>query len=243
MEKVLKGFSEKKDGSMYFPVTEPIPENIANRKRFFESHGLGGRQIVVANLVHGTNVEVVDATTEYRVSETDALVTKESGIVLTLTFADCFPVYFEERTTGIIGIAHCGWRGIVGGIVPNTIKALVKLGGKTENMVLTIGPGICVKHFEIKEDVFPSFSAYTDSVITKDGKSFVDLKKIILKQALIAGITPKNIVDWNECTFCNPKKFFSYRRDKPQSLTSDGGKATPLKAQMAYIVQSLHRKF
>src|SRR3989344_1148128 len=115
MKKVLKGFSEKGDGSMYLTAADPLPGNIANRKRFFEAQGLGGRKIVVANLVHGMNVEKINASSDYVALDTDALGTKAPGIVLTLTGADCFPVYLEEKTAGIVGVAPRGRGGVGGG--------------------------------------------------------------------------------------------------------------------------------
>lgn len=232
MKKVLKGFSEKKDGSMYFPPANPLSENSVNRKQYFETNGLGGKKIVIADLVHGTNVEKVGSSSEYFIPATDALVTKESGIILTLTGADCFPIYFEEKTAGIIGLAHCGWRGIVGGIVEKTIASVIEMGGKAENIAVTIGPGICAKHFEIKEDVLSHFLPYTE-FIERDKNIRVDLKGIIKKQLSEAGILSENTSDTDECTYCLSEKYFSYRRDKPHYL----------EAQIAYIIQFPHRKF
>jgi len=232
MKKVLKGFSERIDGSMYLPTENPLPENIANRKRFLEANNLGGRKIIVARLTHSSNVQKVDAGSEYFIPDTDALVTRSSEILLTLTGADCFPLYFEERTAGIIGLAHCGWRGIIDGVVEKTIATIIEMGGKAENIVVTIGPGICEKHFEIKEDVLPSFSEYSEFIL-RDKNIRVDLKGIIKKQAGGTGIVSTNILDTNECTYCLDEKYFSYRRDK----------SDPIEAQIAYIIQFPHRKF
>jgi len=98
--------------------------------------------------------------------------------------------------------------------------------------MLTIGPGICDKHFEIKDDVVSSFSAYPD-FISHDSGIRVNLKGIMKKQITEAGVPSENITDSDECTYCLPEKYFSYRRDK----------AKPFEAQVAYIVQSPHRKF
>ncbi len=209
-----------------------VAENAAHRKLFFEEHRLAGKQIAVADLVHGIRVEIVTPASKYVLPETDALVTKESGIILALTGADCFPVYFEEKTTGIIGLAHCGWRGIVTGIIGETLTGIGNMGGKMENIALTIGPGICAEHFEIGEDTLPSFSAYSDSII-RDRNIRVDLKKIIKQQAKKAGVMNENIVDTGECTYCLRDKYFSFRRDRPKIL----------EAQIAYIIQFPHRKF
>ena len=232
MHKVLKGFSERKDGSMYLPLANPLPENIEHRKRYFDTHHLTGKQVAVASLAHGTRVAVVRRDSPYVFLETDALVTKDADCVLTLTGADCFPLYFEEKTAGIIGLAHGGWRGIVGGILVETIKEIVKLGGKPEKTVLTIGPGICTKHFEIQTDVLEQFAEYQEYVVSDDGLH-VDLKRIVCLQAKKAGLAAEQIIVSQECTFCLSEKYFSYRRDQPQYMEN----------QLAYIVQFSHRKF
>ncbi len=217
---------------MYLPLANPRTENITHRKEFFEALRLGGKQIAVADLVHGTKVAVINRHSPYITPETDALVTKDSDIILTLTGADCFPVYFEEKQAGIIGLAHCGWRGIVAGVISETLHAIEKAGGKRSDITLTFGPGICAKHFEIQEDVLPSFAEYPEYISRENG-IHVDLKGIMRQQAESLGILPEKIIDAGECTYCLKEKYFSYRRDKPEYMET----------QLAYIVQFSHRKF
>lgn len=217
---------------MYMPLTNPRAENVARRKEFFEALRLGGKQIAVANLVHGTRVATINRHSPYIIPETDALLTKDSDTILTLTGADCFPVYFEEKQAGIIGLAHCGWRGIVAGIISETVTAIEKAGGKKSEIMLTFGPGICAEHFEIQEDILASFAEYPE-YISRDNGIHVDLKGIMRKQAESLGILPEKIIDSGECTYCLPEKYFSYRRDKSEYTET----------QLAYIVQFSHRKF
>jgi hypothetical protein len=225
MVKVLKGYSTKKDGSMILSAYGFSVENIRNRKRFFAGRRLAEYNSIAASLAHGTNISVIDHNSKGFVLDTDALVTRESGIILTLTGADCFPVYFEEKKAGIIGIAHCGWRGIVSGIIPKIINVILERGGSVEHLYVTIGPGICKKHFEIQEKDSVSFAEFPEAVIR--GKTLtVDLKKIIRAQARQAGVLRKHMTDTKECTYCLSEKYFSYRRDKPEHLET----------QVAYIV-------
>ena len=218
------------------------PENIANRERYFERIGLSKKKIVAANLVHGTRVAIVDSASPEFLLDTDALVTKENSIILTLTGADCFPVYFEDETHGIIGLAHCGWRGITVGILEETVRAIESLlseeneiprqarNDKSEmlqSIKVTIGPGICGKHFEIKEDILPHFAEYPNAILRKDDQLFVDLRAIMKTRLRQLGIADERITDQGECTCCLPEKYFSYRRDKPEQL----------EAQATYIAQ------
>ena len=201
-------------------------ENIKHRKRFFTARRLTESNIIAANLTHSTNVAIVDHSSPGFILDTDALITKESDIVLTLTGADCFPVYFEDKKAGIIGLKHCGWRGIVGGIIPKTVDALIALGATAEHIYLTIGPGICKQHFEVQEHDLAAFAEFPEMIIRGE-KLSVNLKKIIITQAKRSGIPRKHMTDKKECTYCLPEKYYSYRRDKPQELET----------QVAYITQ------
>ncbi len=232
MYKIRKGISTREDGSLYLPLIDPLPENAANHNRYFEKQRLSGLQRAVANQVHGAHVERVNKRSPFRIAETDALITTEPDIILALTVADCFPVFFEESEVGIIGLAHCGWRGIAAGIITATLENICEAGGKKENIRLTIGPGICARHFEVKEAVLSAFVDYPE-FIARDAKILIDLKGIIIKQAKEAGIPLEYMTDQDECTYCLDTKYFSFRRDKP----------TPLQAQLAFIVQFSHRKF
>jgi len=239
---IYKGCSEKSDGNMYLSREGFGPANVANREWYFERIGLSRKKIVAANLVHGTHVAIVDSSSPEFLLDTDALVTKENGIILTLTGADCFPVYFEDETHGIIGLAHCGWRGITDGILEETVRAIESLvseeneiprqarNDKSEmlqSIKVTIGPGICEKHFEIKEDILENFSEYPEAIIREGEGIYIDLRAIMKTQLKRLGMTDERIIDRGECTYCLTEKYFSYRRDKPEHL----------EAQAAYIAQ------
>ncbi len=222
---IYKGYSERKNGNMYLSAKDQNAENISNRKAFFDSLGFNGYKIVAANLVHGTHIETITHNSPDFLLNTDALITKEKEIVLTLTGADCFPVYFEDSTKSVIGLAHCGWRGIIAGIVPKTIDRMISLGGEKENIRIDIGPGICMKHFEIKDNSIDSFIEYPESIQKADGRIGIDLRHIITNQAIKSGIPHHHISDTGKCTFCLSHTYFSYRRDKPKQLET----------QVAYI--------
>jgi YfiH family protein len=224
MMKMIKGYSTRKDGSMYLKKDEFDVNNLKNRKRFFTARRLADDNIIAAHLVHGTRVAVVNQSSAGFILDTDALITNETGIALTITGADCFPVYFEEKRKGIIGIAHCGWRGIVAGIIPNIIQEIVKLGGTIEDIYMTIGPGICKNHFEVQSKDLESFADFPTAIVSGETVT-VNLKKIIIEQARAQGMPRKHMTEQKECTYCDDEKYFSYRRDKPEVLQT----------QVAYI--------
>lgn len=205
--------SERKDGSMKLVKDSDV--NQKNRKRFFKEIGIGGEKVVAAEIVHGTKIEMVDEGSPDIILGADGMVTRKKDIFLSVTVADCIPVFFYEKQQEIVGIAHCGWRGIVDGIIGNAVGKIAEIGGNPENIRVVLGPGIGKCHFEIREDVLDNFRDHPESVANREERIFVDLKGIIKKQLFLSGARPENIEDDDECTM-ESRRYFSYRRDKPE---------------------------
>lgn len=209
--------SEKKDGSMkVFP--ERPDENKENRIRFFAGQGIDADRVVGAEIVHGIQAVVVSDVPVPIVLGVDALITKEKNLFLSVTVADCLPVFFYDPVAHIIGIAHAGWRGIVDGVIEKTLVALVSSGASQENLFISFGPSIGKGHFEIGTDILPRFAEWEKHIVRRDGKTFVDLPGIAKEQLQGLGISEEHIEMSTLCTFCEAETFFSYRRDKPQKI-------------------------
>ncbi len=208
LENLVMVVSRRADGSM----REPAPQ-----KQFVEHLGLERESVVLVDAVHGTQVQEVgrhDGGTT--IPHMDGLITQETGIFVGVLPADCFPVFFYEKTTGTAAVAHAGWRGVVAGIVTKTVQRLREIGVSQESLYMTIGPGLRVDHMEIGEDVLPHFWDYEYALEQRRDKIFVDLPKIITNQAQGAGLHLANINDFQECTYCLKQKYFSYRRDNTE---------------------------
>lgn len=210
---ILAVMSERKDGSMKLFSDSDL--NLENREIFFSKVGISKNKIVAAEIVHGTKVAIVDNSSPDFILGADGLITKDANIFLSVTVADCIPIYLYESRQNIIGVIHCGWRGIVDGIIENAMGKIFDLGGKSENLKVVLGPGINKCHFEIKEDVLDKFSNYPEFVIRRNEQIFVDLKGIIKKQLNNFKINTENIEDNDECTM-ESGRYFSFRRDKPK---------------------------
>lgn len=209
---ILAVMSEKKDGSM--KLLGSIRDE-KNRNDFFLQCGIDGKKIVAANLVHGNDAVIVNNKSSRIVNGADALVTREN-IFLSLTVADCIPVYFYDEKNKIIGLAHAGWRGVIGEVIKNTLLEVMRLGAEVETISVVLGPGIKECHFEVQKDVSDKFKKYPQFIKRKRKKIFIDLFGIIKKQLLDFGIRKGNIFTSPECTFEDEKRYFSYRRDKPK---------------------------
>lgn len=209
---ILAVMSQREDGSMRLFGDE---KNIKNRSDFLVKNRIDKNKVISAEMVHGSKVKVVNEKSPRIIKGVDALVTKDN-LFLAVTVADCIPVYFYDEKNKIIGLAHAGWKGITKGIIKNTLNKIIQLGGESDNIKVTLGPGIKKCHFEIKEDIVDKFKKYPQFIIFKKDKLFVDLFGIIKNQLLDYKIKNRNISVSKECTFEDVKKYFSYRRDKPE---------------------------
>lgn len=212
---VLAVMSLREDGSM--KLFGESDQNVGNRSMFFEKIGISGGKIIAAEIVHGTRVETVDASSAEFILEGDGLITNDAGVFLSVTVADCVPVYMYESERGIAGVVHCGWRGIVDGIIGNAIQEILRIGGKPGNLRIALGPGINPCHFEVQNDVLGRCVDYPESVVRREGKVFVDLKHIIREQLIERGVNPLNIENNASCTM-ESDRYFSFRRDRPDRI-------------------------
>jgi YfiH family protein len=208
---IIAAMSEKADGSMNLVA---VDQTVADHRRAFFDSVDPRRKVISANLVHGSSVVVVDSSSVDIIVGTDGLTTTDPNILLSITIADCVPIFFYDSNKKIIGLAHSGWRGTVANIVGEAVRAIESLGGSSSNLLVALGPGINVCHFEIQSDVLDRFSAYSECIEHRAGKIFVDLKKIITKQLVDCGVQVSNIENHPDCTM-EGDRYFSYRRDKP----------------------------
>lgn len=194
--------------SLNFGGTEDDPENVRiNRERALKAIGLNPGNVSRLNQVHGGDVCVAQCGSQTG----DALVTKESGIVLAIGAADCYPILFHDPVNKIIGACHAGWKGTLARIAKNTIEKMIALGADRNEIRAAIGPGICRDNYEVGQEIIDQFTAvgFPESIHTGRHLDLLDANKFVLKEA---GITTDRIWSVNRCT--TEKDFFSYRRDK-----------------------------
>lgn len=208
---IIAAMSEKSDGSMNLVQADQVI--LEHRQTFFAAID-PTRKVIAANLVHGSSIAIVDGSNPDIIANTDGLITRDANILLSITIADCVPVFFYEPEQKIVGLVHSGWRGTVAGIVDKAVESVISLGGNVTNLQVALGPGINACHFEIQSDVLEKFAEHIDFIEHRDGKIFVDLKGIIVKQLTNHGVKTTNIENHPDCTM-EGDRYFSYRRDKP----------------------------
>ena len=114
-----------------------------NRAIAMEHLGLAEQQLITCRQIHSATVVTVDAPWRREDSPSaDGMATRRPGIALGVLAADCAPVLFADAEGGVIGAAHGGWRGALGGVMEATIAAMTELGAHVERIRAGIGPCI-----------------------------------------------------------------------------------------------------
>ena len=166
--------------------------------------------------VHGRPVRLEDA------PRADAMVTGDPSRMLTIRTADCVPVLLAGRDGEVVGAIHAGWRGVVGGVVGQTVEAMrTRLGAEVEveggEVVAAIGPCISAEHFEVGPEVVEAFESAglgeARVVVAGEARARLDLRSAVRLQLLRAGVAGRCIDMSDRCTYRDAGEFFSHRRD------------------------------
>lgn len=107
--------------------------------------------------VHGNSVVDVNSDWGDDRPKADAMATRKKGLLLGILTADCTPVLFMDATAHVIGAAHAGWKGALGGVLENTLTAMERLGAARGNITAMIGPTIHQQSYEVSSDFRETF--------------------------------------------------------------------------------------
>lgn len=168
--------------------------------------------------VHGARVVDADAVDpEGESPQADASVAHNPDTVCPVMIADCLPVLFANRAGTRVAGAHAGWRGLSGGVLDNTVQALREAGDAPQDLLAYIGPGIGPTAFEVGADVHAAFTAQDAGaasafVAHAPGKWLADLFALARRALARAGVTA--VYGGELCTYSDPQRFYSYRRDR-----------------------------
>jgi len=183
-----------------------------NRRIYAEEMGIQQDRMVFGFQCHGAGIETVSAPGEF--INVDGFLTKERGLLLNVSVADCFPVLFSDSRGGLTGAVHCGWRGTVAGIHKKMAREFSKQLNNLDGTEVIIGPGIRNCHFEVGLDVAEKIPEKFLTRAGTDGKYWADLPGLLRADLIGEGIPEKNIHDSGLCTYCSEDLFYSYRRDQ-----------------------------
>ncbi len=156
----------------------------------------------------------------------DAILTGRKGVLIGVQVADCVPVLLFDKEKSVIGAVHAGWRGTSAGILKKTINAMKEsFGASAEDILVALGPSIRQCCYNVGDEVKDAVHMATGEdgyFFKRDEKYLIDLSNANRIQALSAGVLEKNIWQSEECTFCKPAKFHSFRYAKDRAGRQGG---------------------
>ncbi|QDC38511.1 peptidoglycan editing factor PgeF [Sphingobium fuliginis] len=177
---------------------------------------LPGAALVTVHQVHSPDVVTVTAPIEAdERPAADAMVTDRPGLILGILTADCVPVLFADASAGVVGAAHAGWKGALGGVTDRTIDAMEALGAARDRIACAIGPCIGRSSYEVTLDFaerFAAADAENDRFFSagREGHCQFDIAAYVAARLADAGIGQIELLD--EDTYGQPDRFYSYRR-------------------------------
>jgi YfiH family protein len=196
-----------------------------NRQRILDGLGMPECGIFDVWQVHGT--EVIPSRIPRLMGtlhqKADAILTDQPGLVLLMLFADCVPIFLYDPRHQAIGIVHAGWQGTVDHVAARAVGKMVSTyGSKPEELMVGIGPSICLDHYEVGLNVIARVDAAFGSEVgllvhRKNGHAHLDLWKANQLVLTGAGVLPEHIEVAGLCTVEHPQDWYSHRGEKGQT--------------------------
>ena len=197
------------------PGSDDTAGNVSENRRRCTA-ALEADALYTAYQVHSADAVFVDRPDQPQ-PRADALVTTTPALALGILTADCIPVLFHDPQAGVIGAAHAGWRGALGGILEACVSLMQQHGAQPAAIRAAIGPCLRPPHFQVGEDLVSAFTAKYP-VSTRfftpeqaDGKYQCDLTAFATWRLCEQGLRPEHIVDTGKNTLADPAHYFSYR--------------------------------
>ncbi|URM91708.1 peptidoglycan editing factor PgeF [Streptomyces sp. MRC013] len=186
-----------------------------NRRIAAERLGADPESVVWMHQVHGRTVHVVDGPwpTESEVPEGDGVVTARRGLPLAVLTADCVPVLLADPVAGVVAAVHAGRPGMVAGVVPAAVEAMVALGAEPSGIVARTGPAVCGRCYEVPSAMRDEIAAVEPAARaeTSWGTPAVDVVAGVHAQLERMGVRDRRAS--GVCTR-ESEDHFSYRRDR-----------------------------
>lgn len=231
---VVHAFSTRKAGDMEF--AHNLAENGIARRKFVEQFAIPSHRVVKMEQVHGTSIAVVGEETIQPIESpesvrgVDGLITNQERVYLFAKTADCLPIVYFDPKVNAVGLAHAGWRGIVGKLPALMVVEMMRqFGSQPENIMVGIGPSLSKEANIVKDAVqesLPEWQGFVHSLSAREIQ--LDLVGFTVHQLKAIGVPAKNIEDGGVCTALQPDDFFSWSaRQEAQRMGTIVGLRSP----------------
>ncbi|GHV19863.1 hypothetical protein FACS189494_02490 [Spirochaetia bacterium] len=222
--------SSRSSGSMGYNPEIANPE----RLKLFNAMKINAGKVFACKQTHSHDVVLVKngIRTENGGMEkfaADGLVTGGFGVgggsggaILSVTVADCLPVFLLDTRTGAFSVVHSGWKGT--GIAHNALVLMAKkFGAKPEDIACVLGPCIqsCCYNVEKQRalefnnefgsgNIFPLGGVSTTKESNGEKKYFLNMQAA--NAHILAEDGVKHIAHCTDCTFTD-ENLGSFRRE------------------------------
>ena len=184
----------------------PVGE-VMTRWRAFRNAEPGFEATVLGNQVHKTQVAWHERAQGWiQVEGVDGHATRTGGVLLTVTIADCIPIYVVDPVARAIALLHSGWRGTAGRILERGVELLKKAAGSSAaDLLVHCGVGICGTCYEVGSEVMVGCGLRANG----PGPWHADLRAIVAGQAGALGV--EKISTSQFCSAHDRPLFYSHR--------------------------------
>ncbi len=205
---VVAGTTGRDDGSFGLSGPDSVGDVVARWREFRGRRAALFPAVQRSHQVHGTKVlwhEHV-APGWHEGEDADGHATAQRGLLMTVTVADCVPVFIADRRGRAAALVHAGWRGVAGGILAAGARLLeLRAGVAAADLAVHCGVAICGKCYEVGEEVARAVLG----AAAPAGKSRLDLRAALAGQAAGLGISDVSISP--DCTSCDFGRYYSHR--------------------------------
>jgi YfiH family protein len=197
------------------PGSKDAPQAVAENRRLVSAALAPQAALISLSQIHSPIVHTFTEAPPQR-PEGDAMVTAIPGLALGILTADCAPVLLADHKAKVIGAAHAGWKGALGGVLEATLEAMENLGASRARIAAAIGPCISQANYEVNWEFRDRFLElglkqrrfFASS--SREGHYRFDLPAYAAHRLETAGL--KSVETLGICTYPLENGFFSFRR-------------------------------
>ncbi len=193
--------------SLGLQTEEPVGQVMGRWRAFLHVESRQFPAFQMARQVHSAKVAWHEQVSDgwHVAEEIDGHATRQRGLLLGVTIADCVPIYLAARGGEAVALLHAGWRGVAAGILERGVGLLASRSGSgAADVVVHLGVGICGGCYEVGPEVV---RAVEGRVVR--GPSSLDLRDALAARAARLGV--REITRSPHCTACSRDRFFSHR--------------------------------
>jgi polyphenol oxidase len=197
--------TRRQAGSYGLAGDDPVGEVLARWTKLPASFGVEVSAITCSPQVHGAAVIQHDFKSPgfLRTAPADGHFTREKGLALAVTIADCTPVFLAHES-GAIAVLHAGWRGTAARIVDAALEVFRSHEIPLSEVVAHLGPSICGDCYEVGPEVHHALYGTSTA-----GPATVDVRSVLAQQLHARGVS--KVTRSSSCTLCDNAEFFSHR--------------------------------